>query len=468
MLSVAREMNCSETAFLVWEDDGFRLRWFTPAVEVALCGHATLASAHVLWDEGAKVFRMWYSAMSLPYDTPDTHYSVCYAESDDGMHWVKPNLGLVEFQGSRDNNILGFYKDYAPHNVIKTPYDPDPARRYKALGEVEPLDKPITFHGAGVSFSPDGIRWTDCPHNPVVPKGPDFSDGSMILGWDVRIKKYVAYYRPGRPQYPQWPGADAIRTVGYSESDDFIHWTPTRPMLVPDEKDRVDSQYHHINVAQDGEFYIGLMPLMQTHEMTWDVYLLSSRNGFHWTWVDRNRPFLGRGEVGSYDAGYLSASAPIVHDNLVWIYYGAYSGSHSYVSSNPASGLEPLGRATVALATLPVDRYVGLLAGPRPGFATTRALTFRGSRLMIDFDASLPINKVPPDHPAGAQVRVAVVDTQADEIHGFGIAQCEPMSTSGVHEVSWGGADLSQLQGQRIRLRFEWRHAALYSFQFKE
>ena len=52
MRSVAREMNLSETAFLVWEDDGFRLRWFTPAVEVNLCGHATLASAHVLWDEG--------------------------------------------------------------------------------------------------------------------------------------------------------------------------------------------------------------------------------------------------------------------------------------------------------------------------------------------------------------------------------------------------------------------------------
>jgi PhzF family phenazine biosynthesis protein len=51
MQAVAREMNLSETAFLVWESDGFRLRWFTPAVEVNLCGHATLASAHVLWDE---------------------------------------------------------------------------------------------------------------------------------------------------------------------------------------------------------------------------------------------------------------------------------------------------------------------------------------------------------------------------------------------------------------------------------
>jgi PhzF family phenazine biosynthesis protein len=52
MQNVAREMNLSETAFLFPYEDGFNLRWFTPAVEVALCGHATLASAHVLWEEG--------------------------------------------------------------------------------------------------------------------------------------------------------------------------------------------------------------------------------------------------------------------------------------------------------------------------------------------------------------------------------------------------------------------------------
>src|SRR6516164_4590369 len=52
MRDVAREMNLSETAFLVPQDDGFHLRWFTPAVEVDLCGHATVASAHVLWEDG--------------------------------------------------------------------------------------------------------------------------------------------------------------------------------------------------------------------------------------------------------------------------------------------------------------------------------------------------------------------------------------------------------------------------------
>jgi len=53
MKSVARELNLSETAFLHPQGDGWRLRWFTPAVEVALCGHATLASAHILWEMGA-------------------------------------------------------------------------------------------------------------------------------------------------------------------------------------------------------------------------------------------------------------------------------------------------------------------------------------------------------------------------------------------------------------------------------
>ena len=52
MRNVAREMNLSETAFLVKQNDGFSLRWLTPEVEIALCGHATLASAHVLWEEG--------------------------------------------------------------------------------------------------------------------------------------------------------------------------------------------------------------------------------------------------------------------------------------------------------------------------------------------------------------------------------------------------------------------------------
>ena len=52
MRDVAREMNLSETAFVIAQDGGYNLRWFTPSVEVDLCGHATVASAHVLWEDG--------------------------------------------------------------------------------------------------------------------------------------------------------------------------------------------------------------------------------------------------------------------------------------------------------------------------------------------------------------------------------------------------------------------------------
>lgn len=64
MQHLANEMNLSETAFLVEQDDGYNLRWFTPAVEVDLCGHATLASAHILWEQGF-----------LPLDRPARFYT---------------------------------------------------------------------------------------------------------------------------------------------------------------------------------------------------------------------------------------------------------------------------------------------------------------------------------------------------------------------------------------------------------
>jgi PhzF family phenazine biosynthesis protein len=79
MQNVAREMNLSETAFLRRQDDEFGLRWFTPAVEVDLCGHATLATAHILWENG-----------TLNANTParfHTRSGILTAERKDG--WIE-------------------------------------------------------------------------------------------------------------------------------------------------------------------------------------------------------------------------------------------------------------------------------------------------------------------------------------------------------------------------------------------
>ncbi|PYV08417.1 MAG: hypothetical protein DMG07_25890 [Acidobacteria bacterium] len=352
---------------------------------------------------------------------------------------------------------LGFY------NVIKDPHDPDPQRRYKAMGELEGTR--TVKGGCAVAFSPDGLRWRVQPGNPVVPKGPDIADAPTMLGWDPRIRKYVYYPRPGHPVAREINGIGAhrhIRTVGYSTSDDFVHWSPTKLMLAPDEEDRVDSQYMQFTAGIEGDFYVGFLMVHQTHEQTWDTFLLSSRDGFHWNWIDRRVPFLGRGEVGSYDAGYMTPSGPIVHGGQIWIYYGAFSGAHSYLSNKLGDDI-----MSVALATLPADRYLGLLAGPDRATLVTRPITFQGARLMVDLDASLPMQQTADGRGFDeCEVRAALADQSGGPIEGFTVERSQPLRKSGVQEMTWSGARVGQLEGKPVRIRFELRNAALYSVQF--
>jgi predicted PhzF superfamily epimerase YddE/YHI9 len=104
MQTVAAEMNLAETAFLVRENDGFRLRWFTPTVEVALCGHATLASAHVLWESGylwPEEEARFYTLSGLLTARPlegwiELNFPAVLAEDADADPGLLPALGIRE------------------------------------------------------------------------------------------------------------------------------------------------------------------------------------------------------------------------------------------------------------------------------------------------------------------------------------------------------------------------------------
>jgi hypothetical protein len=415
----------------------------------------------VLYDEEDKIFKMWYVAWAL--DTGRRPW--CYATSEDGYHWDKPDLGLIEFEGSTQNNLLGIHGEPSYYNTFKDPRDPDPQRRYKAQGEMHGPGGHGPPGGMVNAYSPDGIHWT-YDNKAVVVYGPDVADASSVLGWDPKRQKYVGYFRPGHPLSHEIDGIGRhrhIRTVGYAESDDFVHWTPTRIMLAPDDKDRVDTQYQYFTAGLCGEFYVAFLMVHKTHEQIWDTYLMSSRDGFHWTWVDRHEPFLGRGEIGSLDAGYMMPSGPIVHDGRIWIYYTGFSGAHS---ANPTK-LGDLDTMTINLATLPQDRWAGLLAGPNQGRITTRPFTFKGSRLLIDVDASTP-QSIPTEviNFDECEVRAALVDQSGGPLEGFTFERSSRILQSGVHEMSWEGADLSRLQGEPVRLRLEMRSACLFSIQF--
>ena len=430
-------------------------------------GNVKIEGQTVLYDEEEDIFKMWY----LPSALPDGRSPWCYATSTDGFHWQKPDLGLVEFEGSTQNNIVGMLgrggdagnPNY--YNVFKDPRDPDPQRRYKAQGEMHGPGGHQPPGGMANAYSPDGLHWTS--NNKAVVQYPtDVADASTVLGWDPKKQKYVGYFRPGHPLTHEIDGIGVhrhIRTVGYAESDDFEHWTPTRIMLAPDDGDRVDNQYQYFTAGLCGEFYVGFLMVHKTHDQVWDVFLMSSRDGFHWNWVDRHVPFLGRGEIGTYDAGYSLPSGPIVHDGQIWIYYTGYSGAHT---SNPTR-ISDTREKTIALATLPEDRWTGLLAGPNQARITTRPFTFKGSKLCIDVDAS--VGEVTPTEVMNfdeCEVRAALADPSGGQIEGFTFDNSSRILHSGVHEVSWEGADLSRLQGEPVRLRLDMRNVCLYSIQF--
>ncbi len=154
MRDVAREMNLSETAFLLPEDGGFRLRWFTPKVEVALCGHATLASAHILWETGA-----------LPLDQQarfETLSGKLTAVRSSG--WIEMNFpirpviavepppGLLAALGIDSPVYVGRYKEIylieVPGEAVVREMAPD----FAALAQVKLRSLAVTVRGEGGEF----------------------------------------------------------------------------------------------------------------------------------------------------------------------------------------------------------------------------------------------------------------------------------------------------------------------------
>ena len=333
------------------------------------------------------------------------------------------------------------------------------------MGETEGAQGANTYGGVAVAFSPDGLRWTEYPGNPVVKHGPNLGDAPTMMGWDPRINKYLGYFRPGHPIAREINGIGKhrhIRTIGYSTSDDFIHWTPTEIMLAPDEEDRVDSQYMQFTAAWYEGFYVGLLMVHHTHEQTWG-YVSAEQPRRLPLELDRPQHAVhGRGPAGSYDAGYQDAFGS---DRPRWQDLDLLRRFQRRARLRP----NRLGtnRMTIAVATLPEDRYVGLLAGPDQGDLRTRPVTFSGSRLVVDLDASLP-GQQDQRWPRLRRMRAAggAARPVGRPLEGFTLERSKRVTEGGVQEISWQGADLQKLAGKPVRIRFEMRNAALYSIQF--
>src|SRR5690606_4777272 len=136
---------------------------------------------------------------------------VCYAVSADGITWEKPALGVTEFKGSAENNIVMS----GPHGagIFKDLVDPDPSRRYKAF-----------FQGLAVSFSNDGIEWTERKRIEGIKVAGDTHNNAL---WAPTLGKYVGITRSF---------GDLGRQVTRIESNDFLNWTNEEVVLKGESK----------------------------------------------------------------------------------------------------------------------------------------------------------------------------------------------------------------------------------------
>ena len=151
--------------------------------------------------------RMWYGGMGD--DGDERGMRLCYAVSKDGINWEKPDLGLVEFNGSKQNNLAHFPSQHnARMNailVLYEPEDPDPNRRFKLINEVNPF---VVI----AAFSPDGLHWTESAHNPILKHNAVEPGGLMKFG--------DRYYLNG-----QGGNVGSKRALVTFMSYDFDHWT---------------------------------------------------------------------------------------------------------------------------------------------------------------------------------------------------------------------------------------------------
>lgn len=425
----------------------------------------------VLFDEEEHIFKMWYNTLPSK-DKPDIEEFICYAISQDGIHWIKPALNIVEFHGSRANNILLKWC-YWNISVLKDNAERDESKRYK-MAYWNWHDRATGGSGIWVAFSGDGLHWRVEPNRPVVPSTAS-GDTFCVMQDPVSHQFWMYHKSPRKP----------IRMVSRLVSDDFIRWRNEELILEPGDHDQPDTEFYGMSPFAYGGQYLGFLWVFHTYSQQIDLQLISSRNGQTWQRSSHRRVFFPLGfmrldyDNDAFDSEMIMAMAPpVLKDGQLWMYYTGYSNKHNAREGilNPGGlGTSYIGQ--VGLAKLPQDGFCSLDATSE-GYVLTRPLRFRGSKLYVNTSTgslSKPDRRPDPlwselfkNVPEGkGQVRVEVLDEQGQVFPGYAADESIPATDTYLHrQMAWRERnDLSGLRGRLIRFRFILRNASLYSFR---
>lgn len=378
----------------------------------------------------------------------------CEAFSDDGIHWEKPELGLVEFNGSKANNIVPESMTMA--YFAEDTHDSDRSRRYKGfVRKGTPSTRGMTME---YYYSADCYHWIRAADNPVVDTGDHVGrwGPTRFIGWDP-IRKVYAFLMENNAHMRS---PFNRRSIGRSESPDLTHWSEAETIIVADDTDYPDTDFYACPATFYEGWCIGFLWNFSTTNTTHHPQFIFSRDGIHFN-RSYKQPIITRGDNGDFDCVSLYAAAPEIHgDEVFCFYYGT-----NWRSPEQLIRLGDKATAGIGLAKLPLDGFVSL-EGARvdPSYVTTRSFTFSGSGLYLNTQAALQQWGAWP-----CQVRVELLDARHVPIEGYTLDDADVITTTGINQrVSWKGrSDLSGLAGKPVRLRIKFTNAKLYAFQFK-
>ena len=425
-------------------------------------------------------YRLYYESWSDFDPEWQEGINVCYAESSDGIHWEKPNLGVCEFRGSKDNNIL---MAQIPDNITvmldKNPKCP-PEQKYKAVMTVTDTTgfdgapaEPI-HHALGCLVSADGIHFSKfC----LISVGYQY-DSQNTLHWDEHTGKYYCYFRafhPGTSEPDSTFQEESIRDIMVTESEDLLHWSEPEALQYGASEDYPLYTNCIMAYPYDTRYYIG-WPTRYVERKDWtpnfdrltgrekrkhrietaekrmgltttDCVFMSSRDRYHWHRFDEAciTPGPENGRNWVYGDCY-----PVYNGLLETP--GRFPGTPNelsiFVDENMWMGIPK----ELIRYVYRMDGFASYKAGYRWEKLITVPFTFTGDTLSVNFRTS-----------ARGSLYAEILDIRNNPIPGY--KTCEIFGDS-VNRILDFEKPLSALSGQTVRLRFTMRDAEIFAMRF--
>ncbi len=462
----------------------------------------SFASSFVALRSGG--WRLYYTASTA------ATMRIAVAESADGLHWEKPELGQEQFEGE-DCNLLAVkglptgVNRYGQPQVFQL--DDESWRMYFWVNnrpflrytvavskdglhwEVPDFEKPVIYHPIELG----SWIWTAGVPPPVDEnaEGPDdkalenFVPGSKEAKWgrmlEVSTVAELLYYKRMRANdaayvfrdpdsghfefYAPWPMSNPegswrraehdnapfmLRSISRRTSEDGLHWSDAELLITPDDHDRPDLQFYYLAVHRQADWRIGMMGSYPVHDQTMDIELCFSRDGRRWERPVRT-PWVTRDEP--HEAGMLHAPNCLLDADDNWLLlYSASPNRH-----NEERGEDTPGRSScVCAARFLKNRFLGLRS--RQGGSSmlwTKPFVMGGTRLYVDAKVD-------------GWLRAELCDPFGVPIAGFTKGKSSVISGNRVdHELIWEGMSTQHYTYNAVSLRLEYEHAELYNIHWR-